>query len=352
MLNCIIIDDEKTARIIIRQLCDSIGTLTILKEFSNGMDAITYLAQNEVDVIFLDIQMENFNGFEVIESLKNPPKVILTTSNANYALTTYKYDCILDYLVKPILLSQFQITIKKLEKFFKQKKELGTLKTDFITNASHEFRTPLTSISAAIDVILKYSDKLSKEDVQKRLKKIKTEVNDLSHILQDILIIKKSYGTELEFKANEIDLVELVKNHIYNYQLNQDKAREVIYKFSMNKIMLDVDPIWIKYIVINLFSNAIKYSEPPARIRIEIQQEKNEVILSVSDQGIGISKKDMAIIFEPFQRGENVMGIPGTGLGLAVLQKAVHLHHGKIKVISELNKGTEVKVSFPIKVEK
>jgi PAS domain S-box-containing protein len=240
----------------------------------------------------------------------------------------------------------------ELENSLERQKELGILKTNFVAMASHEFRTPLASINAATDVILSYGEKLSNEDVAKRLHKIKNEVHDMTTMLEDILIIGKSNLQKLQFDPIEMDLVELVKNIILDYQLTQIKEREVIYKLSMNKIMLHVDPKWIKHIIINLFSNALKYSEAPASIGIEIQKVKNEVILSVSDKGIGISEKDKEHLFQPFHRGENVSSIPGTGLGLNVVEKAVNLHHGKIKVISEINKGTMFKAIFPIKESK
>jgi PAS domain S-box-containing protein len=235
----------------------------------------------------------------------------------------------------------------ELENSLEREKELGKLKTSFVSMASHEFRTPLTAINAIADVILLYKEKLSKDEVEKRLIKIKKEVEDMAIMLDDILIIGKSDSQKLEFKAIKIDLVNLVKTIVTEYQLTQAEERDVIYKFSMDKIMLNADPKWIKHIVINLFSNAIKYSNSPASVRIDIQQEKNKIILSVSDQGIGISKKDQKVLFEPFHRGENVGNISGTGLGLTVLEKAVLLHKGKIGVISEIGKGTEISIHIP-----
>jgi PAS domain S-box-containing protein len=235
----------------------------------------------------------------------------------------------------------------ELENSLEREKELGKLKTSFVSMASHEFRTPLTAINAIADVILLYKEKLSKYEVEKRLIKIKKEVQDMAIMLDDILIIGKSDSQKLEFKAIEIDLVDLVKTIVTEYQLTQAEERDVIYKFSMDKIMLNADPKWIKHIVINLFSNAIKYSDSPASVGIDIRQEKNKVILSVSDQGIGISEKDQKILFEPFHRGENVGNISGTGLGLTVLEKAVLLHKGKIEVISEIGEGTEINIHIP-----
>jgi DNA-binding LytR/AlgR family response regulator len=112
-MNCIIIDDEATARAIISQLCSNVKDLTILEEFPNAIQAIKYLNQNEIDLIFLDIHMPDFTGFDFIETLKNPPKIILTTSDSNFAIQAFEYDCIIDYLVKPISLERFQKAIQK-----------------------------------------------------------------------------------------------------------------------------------------------------------------------------------------------------------------------------------------------
>ena len=112
-MNCIIIDDEATARAIIEQLCSKVPSLNVLEAFPNAMQAIKYLNQNEVDLIFLDIHMPDFTGFDFIQTLKNPPKIILTTSDAQFAIEAFEYDCIVDYLVKPIALPRFEKAIQK-----------------------------------------------------------------------------------------------------------------------------------------------------------------------------------------------------------------------------------------------
>lgn len=114
-MNCIIIDDEAAARAIISQLCSQVSSLTVLEEFPNAIKAIKYLNQNTVDLIFLDIHMPDFTGFDFIETIKNPPKIILTTSDTNFAIQAFEYDCIVDYLVKPITPERFQKAIQKAE---------------------------------------------------------------------------------------------------------------------------------------------------------------------------------------------------------------------------------------------
>ena len=115
-MDCIIIDDEETARVIIKTLCDEIGDLTIIDEFPNAIQAIKFLNENEIDLIFLDIHMPDFNGLDFIKALKNPPKIILTTSDTKFAIEAFEYDCIVDYLLKPIEISRFEKAILKAKK--------------------------------------------------------------------------------------------------------------------------------------------------------------------------------------------------------------------------------------------
>ena len=118
-MNCIIIDDELTARTIINQLCSKVENINVLEEFSNAIEAIKYLNKNEVDLIFLDVHMPGFTGFDFIETLKNPPKIILTTSDVNFAIDAFEYECIIDFLLKPITFPRFQKAIVKVENITK-----------------------------------------------------------------------------------------------------------------------------------------------------------------------------------------------------------------------------------------
>ena len=117
MLNCIIVDDETAARTIVSHLCSQVDELNVIGEFPNAMQAIKFLNKNEIDLIFLDIHMPDFTGFDFIDSLKNPPKIVLTTSDRDFAIEAFEYDCIVDYLVKPITLPRFLKAMQKVENF-------------------------------------------------------------------------------------------------------------------------------------------------------------------------------------------------------------------------------------------
>lgn len=112
-MNCIIIDDEEMARAIIAQFIAKNTDIKIESEFSNAMHAIKYLNQNNVDLIFLDVHMPDFTGFDFIQTIKNPPKIILVTSDKNFAIEAFEYECIVDYLVKPISEERFMKAIQK-----------------------------------------------------------------------------------------------------------------------------------------------------------------------------------------------------------------------------------------------
>lgn len=139
-MNCIIIDDETTARTILSQLCKKVPDLQVLGEFPNAMQAIKYLNDHQVDLIFLDIHMPDFSGFDFIKTLKNPPNIVVTTSDKNYALEAFEYDFIVDYLVKPMEVDRFEKALAKVEKA-KQRKvnttenaDRGTLENDLYVN--------------------------------------------------------------------------------------------------------------------------------------------------------------------------------------------------------------------------
>jgi two-component system response regulator LytT len=120
-MNCIIIDDEEMARAIMAQFIISNTDIVIGSAFSNALEAIKYLNQNEVDLIFLDIHMPDFTGFDFIQTIKNPPKIILVTSDRNFAIEAFEYECIIDYLVKPISADRFLKAIQKANSLEKNK---------------------------------------------------------------------------------------------------------------------------------------------------------------------------------------------------------------------------------------
>ena len=139
-MNCIIIDDEKMARVILKTLCSDFKNITIVEEFSSAIQAMKFLNENTIDLIFLDIHMPDFSGLDFIRSLKAPPKIILITSDAQFAIDAFEFDFVIDYLLKPIDTSRFQKAIQKAVKFsletpkIEKKKETENIENDFYIN--------------------------------------------------------------------------------------------------------------------------------------------------------------------------------------------------------------------------
>ena len=114
-MNCIIVDDELAARAIVQQLCSKMPELDVIEEFDNAIDAIKFLNHHTIDIVFLDIHMPGFTGVDFVKTLKDPPRIVLTTSDTNFAIEAYQYEAIVDYLVKPITLERFEISIQKIK---------------------------------------------------------------------------------------------------------------------------------------------------------------------------------------------------------------------------------------------
>lgn len=114
-MNSIIIDDEAAARAIVAQRCSKIPDLDVIEEFDNAIDAIKFLNQQDIDVVFLDIHMPGFSGVDFVQTLKNPPSIVLTTSDTDFAIAAYEYEAIIDYLVKPITTERFEKCIQKVK---------------------------------------------------------------------------------------------------------------------------------------------------------------------------------------------------------------------------------------------
>lgn len=125
-MNCIIIDDEAAARAIVGQRCSKIPDLDVIEEFDNAIEAIKFLNQQDIDIVFLDIHMPAFSGIDFIQTLKNPPKIVLTTSDTDFAIAAYEYEAIIDYLVKPITAERFEKCIQKVKNALTQQPKSST----------------------------------------------------------------------------------------------------------------------------------------------------------------------------------------------------------------------------------
>lgn len=224
--------------------------------------------------------------------------------------------------------------------------QINEIKTRFISIASHEIRNPLHTISAYAQILQRSSDKLPEEKKQEFYEKIKTYVKKTTDILDDILLLSKGELVKQQLNAVPLNLNEFCLQIVQEIQfINQNK----IIFFSLDKnINACIDEKVLRHVLINLLTNAIKYSPKDSSIELELISNDEEVIFQIKDKGIGITPEDQQHLFESFYRASNVGSIPGTGLGLAIAKQCVDLHGGKIAVKSEVGVGTTFTVTLPI----
>ena len=245
------------------------------------------------------------------------------------------------------------ITIQKqaeaaLRQALAKEKELGDLKTRFVSMASHEFRTPLATILAVVETLSVYRQKLSEEQIDKRFDKIKDQVGHLKDIMEDVLLLARMQARHVEFNPVLLDLDALARSVLDEFQ-NQAEIKHLLDYLAIEGMHeLFLDRKLMRQIISNLVSNAIKYSPAGTVVRMQLQYIDATVILTVSDEGIGIPEADLPHLFEPFHRATNVGTISGTGLGLVITREAVELHGGTITVESQQDVGTTFLIRIPI----
>jgi PAS domain S-box-containing protein len=230
-----------------------------------------------------------------------------------------------------------------------KEKELNDLKSRFVTMASHEFRTPLSTILSSASLIAKYNTADAEEKKLKHVDRIKSSVVHLTAILSDLLSLAKLEEGILFNNPESFDIVKFSEELIQDMQGLTKDNQPIIYKHqgASSKVFLDVK--FLKQILTNLLSNAIKFSSEGKQIDLITKTDNHEVIIEVTDRGIGIDEKDQKRLFERFFRGQNAENIQGTGLGLNIISKYLELMNGNITFTSKLNEGTTFTIKLPTK---
>ncbi|BAU55085.1 PAS domain-containing sensor histidine kinase [Mucilaginibacter gotjawali] len=228
-----------------------------------------------------------------------------------------------------------------------REKEVNQLKTQFVSVASHEFRTPLSSIQLSASLIEQYYDKLNRDKVLYHLSKIKSSVNYITAILNDFLSVERIESGKLKTELKEIDLKVLMHEIIMQLSLQARPGQRIDYMNNGGPERIMVDDNLLRHSVFNLLSNAIKYSGEDGVIEVKTIKNEEQYIITVRDNGIGIPVVDQAHLFEPFFRAGNIGTIQGTGLGLNIVKRYVELMNGKISFKSDEN-GTIFELVLPV----
>lgn len=242
-------------------------------------------------------------------------------------------------------LQKLEASKEELSKALSKEKDLGELKSAFVSMASHEFRTPLSTILSSASLLAKYklTEEQSKRD--KHVQRIKSSVLNLNNILNEFLSLGKIEDGKISAHETVFDIKDLILQQT-NEITEIFKPGQSVHYSHKGKNEVTLDEVLFKNILINLLSNAAKFSPENKPIYISSSVNDKELKFTVKDQGIGISEKDQEHLCEIFFRAANAENIPGTGLGLHIVAKYAEMMNGKIEIKSELEKGTEINLIF------
>ncbi len=292
---------------------------------------ITKRKQNEEEIIRQQVELESIN-----EEMKE--------LNANLEATVNTRTIELQNTLNELEASKEELTVS-LEK----EKVVNDLKSRFVSMASHEFRTPLSTILSSISLLAKYSTTEDQPKRDKHIDRIKSSVKTLTDILNEFLSLGRIEEGKVDVKPDSFDLTSFISDSINEMNVLLKPNQNIHYTHIGPPITYS-DSNLLKHVVVNLLSNAIKFSPENSIINIESTVDDHNTTLKITDQGIGIPKSDQVHLFERFFRATNATNIQGTGLGLHIVGRYVDLLKGNIQYHSELEKGSTFTIQYPSKI--
>ena len=236
---------------------------------------------------------------------------------------------------------------KDLANLLEREKRMNELKSRFVATASHEFRTPLTTILASAGLVETYARRMDTEKCLKHIDRIKASVELLTEILEDFLSLDKIEQGNVKPNITSFNLEDFAGNVMREAESTLKKGQSIEYSLTGDMIIKQDHNI-LKNTMLNLLSNAIKYSGEGANISWDMSAQRDKTIITVADNGIGIPFDDQPYIFSRFFRARNAETIQGTGLGLNIVKKYIELLHGKISFVSTENAGTSFILELPV----
>jgi PAS domain S-box-containing protein len=229
-----------------------------------------------------------------------------------------------------------------------REKELGRLRSNFVSMVSHEFRTPLGIIQSSAEILEDYLDQLEPAERKEHLQSIRINTRRMAALMEEALLFGSLDAGKMEFKPASLELGTFVRR-LVDEVLSATERRCPI-ELSLGEIPTEIraDKRLLRHIFTNLLTNAVKYSDHGRVVWFEMERDETEIVCAIRDHGIGIPEADRVWLFNAFHRGRNVSDRPGSGLGLVIVKRCVDLHGGSILVESKLGEGTAVTVRLPM----
>ena len=246
-------------------------------------------------------------------------------------------------------LQQLEFSRDELTRALSKEKELSDLKSRFVSMASHEFRTPLSTILSSASLVAKYVETTEQEQRNKHINRIKSSVNNLTDLLNEFLSIGKIEDGKISANNHYFNLKELIVSLCSEMEAIAKSNQQFSYVHTGIEVIFS-DPALLRNVITNLLSNATKFSSEGSVIEVGSNVLKDSIVIIVKDNGMGISTEDQQHLFERFFRGANVANIQGTGLGLHIVSKYIEILDGEIAFESELEQGTKFIITLKQKI--
>ena len=340
---------------------------------SSGEEALKKVLKKSYVLIILDVQMPGMDGFEVAEAISGYSKaketaiIFLSAANTEFRFIAKGYSSGgLDYITKPVDMNILLLKVQTFYRIYEQNRKLNDMqktlleeiefrkeaerkKDEFISIASHELKTPLTSVKGYVQLLGRSIDKGDNETVKKHLGKAQVQLEKLNSLIADLLDISKIESGKLKFNKQDFAINQLLDNIVeVMHQSNPDFK---ITRKGNADCMVYGDEMRIEQVVVNFLTNAIKYSPGTSEITLTCNVMADDLYLSVLDQGIGMSAEQQKNVFEKFYRVEETsQRFQGLGIGLFIASEIVRRHGGNIGVKSTYGQGSEFYFTIPTKL--
>lgn len=359
--NVLIVEDELVTANALSDVLSDLG-YRVLEIVDSSDEAIASIHRHIPDIILMDIKLRGadsgITAVNAIHKIASIPVIYLTAFSdpeiLEQAISTSPYG----YLTKPLRYAEVNMAImlalkkhhedKLLQEALDKEKELHSLKNRLLAMASHEFSTPMSVIRLLIWKLQNFEEQLTKESRAKNLSSIQSAIKDINWLLEEIKLISCSESGKFPFHPENVDVKAYCQQLVESFE-TEDQNCKCRLKFQSHgkchKLKVDKKLLW--HIVMNLVSNAIKYSYEGGTVDVDLTCESQKLILNITDHGIGIPEEYLNSLFLPFLRAENVGSVKGLGMGLYIAKQAVDAHSGKIAVESEVNMGTKFTVVLP-----
>ncbi|MFN7612042.1 MAG: ATP-binding protein [Alphaproteobacteria bacterium] len=367
-LRVLAVDDDRTyGQILMAMLQSILPETSVIEHVNSGAQAMLKLHEENqhYDCILLDLNLPDSRGLNIAqECFKNFPDlaVLMLTaeSDPETAMRSLQAGAE-DYLIKGEFTQAglarairyatqrkaAQRDQRMLSKALADQRALNELQSDFIRLVSHEFRTPLGIISTSMQLLEHRIPQEMKSQGMRQFEKVREAVKRLTRLMDNVLLLNQMQDGKLHFQPIAFDFAQLFDRVVAEFRRNMGEHRVCVEGGSLPEHFFG-DQYLMEVILINVLSNAFKYSPPDKPVNLTVVADAEKIVIRARDEGVGMSPSALSRVGEKFYRSEKVSHIEGTGLGVYLTRRLVEYHQGTLSFTSVENQGTTVDICFPI----